>query len=273
MTSMRTRTNRLPRIQYTEMSASLHLIITDSGLGGLSICAEIERNLRVSGPARPTRLTYVNAWPEEGSGYNAMPDPATRALVFDLALAAMDRLHPNQILIACNTLSILYPLTGHSRTASTPVQGIVDAGVGLFRDALADTPESALIVLGTKTTIESGVHRNRLIAHGVDPRRVAAISCHGLAAAIEANPRGMTAAYLIEQYASTVPSLDLPGKIIYAGLACTHFGYVGSQLCSALERHSGKSVLALNPNHVLVQSVAPESNVRPRPPCASCADG
>jgi glutamate racemase len=244
------------------MRGDLHFVITDSGLGGLSICAGVERNLRQAGPSRPTRLTYVNAWPEEGGGYNVLPDQASRALVFDGALVAMDRLGPDRILIACNTLSIVYPLTAHSRAAAIPVQGIVDAGVTLFHEALTQEPDSGLVVLGTRTTIDSGVHRDRLIALGVDPRRIASIPCHGLAGAIETNPRGAVAASLIEQYASAVWSLDLPGKTLYAGLACTHYGYVAKFLCSALERHAGKSVRALDPNQRLVGLVAPEANGR-----------
>jgi glutamate racemase len=184
------------------MSGDLHLVVTDSGLGGLSICAEIERNLRLAGTARPTRLTYVNAWPREGSGYNDIPDQATRTQVFDRALAAIDELHADRILIACNTLSIFYPLTEHCRIGATPVQGIVEAGVDLFWEALTGTPGSALVVLGTRATVASAAHRDGLIARGVEPRRIGSVDCHGLAGAIEANPRGAVAAHLIEKYAS-----------------------------------------------------------------------
>ncbi len=247
------------------MPGSSHLIITDSGLGGLSICAEIERNLRLAGPFRTTRLTYVNAWPEEGGGYNAIPEPAERARVFDRALSAMDRLGADRILIACNTLSIVYPETRHSRAPATPVQGIVDAGVDLFHEALIQDPASALIVLGTRSTVESGAHRDGLVARGVDPRRIASIDCHGLAAAIEADPRGMAAALLIEQYASAARLLHLPGSTIFAGLACTHFGYVGGAFASAIEKYTGRPVRALNPNYDFVQLVAPDPENGPDP--------
>jgi glutamate racemase len=247
------------------MSGDLHLVITDSGLGGLSICAEIERNLRTSGAQSGARLTYVNAWPEEGSGYNVLPDQASRAQAFDRALAAMEALRPDRILIACNTLSIVYPMTVHAWTSATPVLGIVDAGVELFYEALRDSPASALVVLGTKTTVESGVHREKLAARGIDPRRIGAIACHGLAAAVESNPAGTAAAHLVERYASEVRSLGLPGETLLAGLACTHFEYVADAMSSAIERHAGKAVRALNPNYRFVDLVAPESKNRPDP--------
>ncbi len=246
------------------MSGSLRLVVTDSGLGGLSVCAEIERNLRLSGAAGPARLVYVNSWPEESGGYNSMPTLSARALVFDRALATMDGLHPDRILIACNTLSILYPGTAHARRNATPVQGIVDVGIQLFADELAASPETSLVLLGTRTTIDSGVHRDGLIGLGIDSRRIAPIACHGMAGAIEANPRGAVAATLIEQYLSALSSLELPGTALLAGLACTHYGYVADAIAASLERHGGKAVRALDPNHAMARSIAP-------PPAAESA--
>jgi hypothetical protein len=52
--------------------------------------------------------------------------------------------------------------------------------------------------------------------------------------------------------------LDLPGETLYAGLACTHYGYVADVLRAAIERHNGRTVRALDPNHRLVALVAPE---------------
>ena len=179
-----------------------HIVITDSGLGGLSVCALLEQGLRVAAPSRSIRLTYVNAWPFEDRGYNDLPDEAARALVFDAALARMAQMQPDRILIACNTLSILYPITAFSRQPSVPVAGIVDAGVDLFVERLARDTASSIVLLGTKTTIESGVHKARLEQRGIGPRRIAAVSCHGLAGAIERDVDGPRAAELIGECAA-----------------------------------------------------------------------
>ncbi len=72
-----------------------HLVLTDSGLGGLSLCATLERRLR----RRDIRLTYLNAWPFEGIGYNDLPTVPERAEVFDRALCAMAALAPDQVLV------------------------------------------------------------------------------------------------------------------------------------------------------------------------------
>ena len=125
-----------------------------------------EQGLRIAGPSRDVRLTYVNAWPFEDRGYNDLPDETARVQVFDAALARMAQMQPGRILIACNTLSILYPGTTFSRRPTVPVHGIVDAGVDLFVARLAGDPASSIVLLGTRTTIESGVHQERLAAAG-----------------------------------------------------------------------------------------------------------
>jgi len=233
----------------------VHLVITDSGLGGLSVCAGIEHALREA-VSRPTvRITYVNAWPEEGRGYNDLPDMVSRARAFDRALAAMDALRPDLIIIACNTLSIVYELTAHRTRAAVPVEGIVDAGVVLFAAALAESPEAALVLLGTKTTIASGAHRTRLVERGIDASRVGAASCHGLATAIERGPASDATAALIATCARGAAAAGPPGEPLFAALCCTHYGLVAGRLVAALREAAGRRVEALDPNRSLVEAV------------------
>ena len=51
----------------------MHILITDSGVGGLSVCAYAERFVRTHGYTEPVRLTFANAAPENDYGYNSMP--------------------------------------------------------------------------------------------------------------------------------------------------------------------------------------------------------
>jgi glutamate racemase len=228
-----------------------HVVITDSGLGGLSICALLEQGLRVDAPSRSVRLTYVNAWPFEDRGYNDLPDEAARARVFDAALARMAQMQPDRILIACNTLSILYPLTAFSGHPPVPVAGIVDAGVDLFVERLAGNTASSIVLLGTKTTIESGVHKARLEQRGIGARRIAAVSCHGLAGAIEHDVDGPRAAEFIGECAARAVAAAPLGTTLFLGLCCTHYGYVAVRLADAVARLTSRRVEWLNPNHRL----------------------
>jgi glutamate racemase len=239
---------------------SLHLVITDSGIGGLSICAEVEKNLRQSGRYAGIRITYFNAWPEQGSGYNGLPDVQSRAAVFNRALVRMEQMQPDRILIACNTLSILYGMTEFSRTSTIPVLGIIDAGVDLYFEALRADPLGSILIFGTRTTIESGVHRDRLVHLGIPDNRIAAFACHGLAAAIERDPDGAAVGDLIEKCVSEACRANLPGRQLYAGLSCTHYAYVKDLIRTIIERCSGKKVMILDPNERMVKSIAPSAD-------------
>jgi len=230
------------------MRHDAHIVITDSGLGGLSICAALEQGLRLAGAPCNVRLTYVNAWPFEDRGYNDLADEAARAAVFDRALARMAQMRPGRILIACNTLSILYPRTAFSRHPDVPVHGIVDAGVNLFVERMAEDPVSSIVLLGTRTTIESGAHAERLERRGIDPGRVAAVSCHGLAGAIERDVQGRLAAELINACASRAAQAAPPGGTLFLGLCCTHYGYVAVRVVDAVARQTSRRVRALDPN-------------------------
>ena len=233
------------------MPRDAHIVITDSGLGGLSICALLEQGLRIAVPSRNVRLTYVNAWPFEDRGYNDLPDEAERARVFDGALARMAQMQPDRILIACNTLSILYPRTAFSRRPAAPVHGIVDAGVDLFVERLEGNTASSIVLLGTKTTIESGVHKERLEQRGIDSRRIAAVSCHGLAGAIERDVDGPRTAELIGACAARTAEAAPVGGTLSLGLCCTHYGYVVVRLADAVARLTSRRVDWLDPNHRL----------------------
>jgi glutamate racemase len=231
----------------------VHLVITDSGLGGLTVCAALERAL--SAARADVRLTYVNAWPATGTGYNDLPDMAARAGVFDRALDAMEGMRPDVILIACNTLSIVYEHTAFHSSGAVPVQGIVGGGVALFLELLTRHPASALVLIGTRTTIDADVHRRRLAENGIAVTRVGAASCHGLATAIERGPDSDATASLINTCAARAAAAAPPGDPLFVGLACTHYGMVADRIAAALSAQTGRHVLPLDPNTRLVEEV------------------
>ena len=237
------------------MPRDSHIVVTDSGLGGLSICALLEQGLRAVGPARGVRLTYVNAWPFEDRGYNDLPGEKERARVFDRALSRMAQMQPDRILIACNTLSILYPRTVFSLNPAALVHGIVDAGVDAFAGRLAGEPASSIALIGTKTTIESGEHRARLVERGIDPQRIGAVSCHGLAGAIERDVNGPRTEELIGECAAKAVAAAPDGSTLFLGLCCTHYGYVALRLLEAAARLTSRRVDWIDPNHRLAASL------------------
>lgn len=232
------------------------VVLTDSGLGGLSICAGLESRLRGGRGGRTIDLVYVNAWPDDAHGYNDLPDTASRAAVFDRALAAMVRYRPDLIVIACNTLSVLYERTVFARSPEVPVAGIVDEGVDLFVRALQSDSQSSLVLFGTKTTIGSGEHVRRLTARGIDPRRIRPAACHGLAAVIDKDPDAPALSGLVDGCVSrALTGAAIEGRI-FGGLACTHYAYVADLFRRSLGRIAGTRVEVLDPNERLVEALA-----------------
>jgi glutamate racemase len=250
----------------------LTIVITDSGLGGLLICAGLEQRLRATAGEEPVRLVYVNAWPDERHGYNDLPDMGARAEVFDRALAAMMGFRPDLILIACNTLSVVYDLTAFSRFSAAPVTGILDEGVALFSEELLRDPTGVLALFGTKTTIGSGEHVRRMARRGLDPGRVIAEACHGLAAAIDRDPDAPDMPALVETCMHRVAPRLPPDVPVYAGLACTHYAYVAEAFRSALGRLTGSRIVVLDPADRVIGGLvdgldrrAPGEGARPVP--------
>src|SRR4051794_16308220 len=115
----------------------MHILITDSGVGGLSVCAYAERFVRTCGFTEPVRLTFANASPANDYGYNSMPTRAAKIETFDRFLRNVtDRYKPDFIYVACNTLSVLRADTPFVKTASIPVKGIVETAVDLVHEEL-----------------------------------------------------------------------------------------------------------------------------------------
>jgi glutamate racemase len=251
-------------------SDGLTVVITDSGLGGLLICAELAGCLPGTAGGGQVRLVYVNAWPDARHGYNDLPDMGARAAVFDRALAAMTTFRPGLILIACNTLSVVYEATAFSRTPAAPVTGILEVGADLFHDALARDPNARLALFGTRTTIGSGEYERRLARRGTEPGRVIAEACHGLAAAIDKDPDSPAVPDLVDVCVRRIAPRIPAGPPLYAGLACTHYAYVAESFRSSLGRRTGARVAILDPGRSLIDGLTrglparrPEAGVRP----------
>ena len=85
----------------------MRLVVTDSGLGGLSVCADLLK--APTGPtAKNTELLYVNAAPDPQHSYNSMESLAEKQEVFQTFLGRLaDSYQPDHIFVACHTLSAL----------------------------------------------------------------------------------------------------------------------------------------------------------------------
>lgn len=226
-----------------------NILITDSGLGGLSVFAQIAESLSKKSPWPNVSMVYFNAWPEQNRGYNHLGDMKQKAEVFNNALNTMETYQPDKILIACNTLSVIYPFTAYSQNTKTKVSGIVDHGVQLIYEHLVDDNRSHVIIFGTPTTITEKSHQQQLIKMGITPDRITGQGCINLAGKIERDPFSNKVKEMINaNVLEAVSKIDKNSKKIYAALCCTHFGYCNDLFQKALSRHLKGEVIILNPN-------------------------
>ena len=227
---------------------SVLIAALDSGLGGLSICAELERALQTKPLFRKASLFFFNIWPEQERGYNSLDSLSERVRVFDRALAGVHSYNPDLIMIACNTLSAIYERTSFSLHANIPVVDIVDFGVDLIYDGLTKKPDSQALILGTRTTISENIHQRRLIQKGIAARRIITQACHGVATEIEKAPQGEAVAGLIEGYMREAASrINGPGTVL-AALCCTHFAYSSNIFRDKLRQELTADIELLDPN-------------------------
>src|SRR5437764_7744889 len=163
----------------------MHILITDSGVGGLSVVAFAERFVRSHGAAEPVRLTFANAAPENDYGYNSMPSKEVKLQTFDRFLRNVnERFAPDCIYVACNTLSVLLPDTPYFQMAAIPVKGIIETAAKLLLSGLEADPRSVAMIFGTQTTIDAGAYPRVLEARGVQPSRLTSQARPVLAATV-----------------------------------------------------------------------------------------
>lgn len=236
---------------------SLQLLVTDSGLGGLSVVAELERSGRGTGRYRTLRLDFVSALGETGQGYNKMPSHAQKLAVFDDALAGMlGEGRPDMLLVACNTLSVLIPESRVLAAQSVPVLGIVELGVAAVAERLAKEPEAVAVLFATETTIDAGAHRRALTAAGVAEEQIVPLPCPGLASRIELEGRSVGVVEEIARFARQAVARTGRAPVV-AALACTHYGYCAAIFAAMLRRAGAERVDVLDPNRKMSELFFP----------------
>lgn len=234
----------------------MHILITDSGVGGLSVCAYAEKFVRTHGFDEPVRLTFANAAPANDYGYNSMPSREVKLQTFDRFLRNVtDRYAPDRIYVACNTLSVLLPDTRYFQNAVTPVSGIVETGAGLLQKKLEKDPRTVAMIFGTQTTIEAGAYPRLLEAQGIDAARILSQACPGLADTISEDREGVrTKAEIVCWVNAAIEKMRDRDRPVVACLACTHYGYRKDLFADALSG-AGVRATVLDPNERAVDDL------------------
>ncbi len=226
------------------------ILVTDSGLGGLSVAADVSARLPQSGVFESVRIVFFNSLFHNRSGYNSLDSEGEKIRIFNQALKAMaKKYHPDLLLIACNTLSVLYEKTPFYRQAEFPMIGIVETGVDLISQEFDRNPGATAIIFATKTTIQSNAHKNLLVSRGYAENQIVGQACHKLAGSIE---RGYdseeTIGYINKYVAEALAKISEPSTPIFASLNCTHYGYSMAQFKDVFALQGFSDIKIIDPN-------------------------
>lgn len=243
------------------------IVITDSGLGGLAVMEDIASRISRTGQYKKVNLFFVNALFEAGRGYNALPHRAQKIEIFNKVLFGIEKHYdPDMILIACNTLSVLYRDTPFEQQSLAPVVGIVESGVSMIEKALVKDTSAVVIITGTETTISESNHKQALLDAGITANRIVTQACPQLQSYIEQDPMGedteMLIAFYMEEAISQVPENHGP---VYLSLNCTHFGYADPLWRKSFEFAGCELAGILNPNLVMADFILKEKPDSPFP--------
>ncbi len=196
------------------------LLLFDSGVGGLSVLAELRKLL----PGAPV----IYAADLAGLPYGTKSEAEVAARVCGLLGRMAERYRPRLICVACNTASTI-ALAMVREVLEVPIVGTVPA----IKPAVAMTKTGVIGLLGTAATIRQS-YVDRLEAEFAGGKRLLRHAAPELVEAAEALLRGQS----IDPAVFTRAARGLrsqPGgeNIDTVVLACTHFPLVRSQLAEA----------------------------------------
>ncbi len=243
------------------------LVITDSGLGGLSVLAHL---LRILGPVKsssdPTsakQIIYVNAAPKDGQGYNDMLSRSERVRVFDRVLRNIDNLYnPDSIFVACGSLSGYLKELMFTLENSVPVHGINAVGNQILQTALLQHPHSPAFVFASPTTIAEGTYKRPFDEDKSIFCRIVAQSCPGLASIISSDRKGVRVKAAVRGFAQLAFHQwverkvgELRGRPLLF-LGCTHYSFQAGIFAEMLHEVTGQAPLVLDPNPSAARELA-----------------
>ena len=167
------------------------LLITDSGLGGLSLLGRLTvelESIRIGKPEMGMNIIYVNAVPRDKYGYNDMDSREERIKVFNGLLEQVEqRFDPKQIYVACGSLSALLNQIPFVMKHPEKVEGIDKIGHKLLNEAMQRNPSAPVYVFATPTTVSEGLYNISRIFKRNKPSVYIEQPCPGLASMISSD--------------------------------------------------------------------------------------
>ncbi len=230
--------------------------ITDSGLGGLSVTAELYEKVKALDVSQNVKIIFVNALPQAGKGYNTMPTNREKIEVFNRVLEEIEeRFCPVFIGIACNTLSAIVENTAFYEFHEKKILNIIEIAVESLVKGALDS-QGKIVIFGTETTIESGIYEQKLSEAGIKRERLIPIACTRLASEIERDYKSSETETLVKNCVEkSAEFLEGEKGSVSVLLACTHYPYVQNTFRKYFEEQNVSGLRFLNPNNVMVEEL------------------
>ncbi len=196
------------------------VLVFDSGVGGLSVLAEIRRRLPC--------CEFIYACDNAAFPYGTKEEAELIARVEDVLKALIARVAPDIVVIACNTASTL-ALPQIRAHFSKPVIGVVPA----IKPAARLSASRVIGLLATPATVERPYTR-RLIEEFAAGCAVIPVGSSELVTIAEAKLRGE--APDIAAIARIIAPIFADERVDTLVLACTHFPLLKPELAQAAPR-------------------------------------
>ncbi len=230
------------------------IAITDSGLGGLSVAAEVFETILKIPDIPPTEIAFVNALPEAGKGYNTMKNVVEKIETFnDVLFGIQKHFNPALIGIACNTLSALVNKTQFFEGNGNSILNIIDLALEIFSEK--GGANSKVIVFGTETTIESEDYARGLLKMNFSEEQIISISCPRLASEIELNYKSTSTKEIVEKCVKKALAGICKNEKVFVLLGCTHYPYVRQSFEYFFELNGVENFEIVNPNKAMVDKI------------------
>lgn len=203
-----------------DIDPSAPILLFDSGVGGLSVLAELRKLL----PDAPVIYAADNA----GRPYGTKTEAQVAARVAGLLGRMAERYHPRLVCIACNTASTI-ALGMVREVLEVPIVGTVPA----IKPAAAMTKSGVIGLLGTEATIRQ-TYVDRLEHEFARDKKLLRQAAPELVEAAEAKLRGEAVdPPVYEAGAQGLRAQPGGENIDTVVLACTHFALVEEELAKA----------------------------------------
>lgn len=243
----------------------MNIVITDAGLGGLSILSHLLQRYSPDGVCLPFSLTYINAVPSNELGYNDMTSDAQRMETFERFLCRVDQKHAaDLILVACNTLSALMPGVPFCQQHPEKVVGIIQQGASQLLIHMGHSKPQQVLVMATPTTAVRQSYQEVLCQLGLEASWIHHQGCEGLATAISNDFAGEQVLPRVRECLRL--ALMRMEAILERGwlyLGCTHYGYQEKIFRQALDEEGLTQWQVFNPNPWVFQQSVETAVIQP----------